>query len=82
MDKAVGAVSLLAMAPAVVAQATTTQNQLLQILQHVDRLYEENQMQEALAYLEPLAHWEDHTAFSHIFFLFFFFRDEFLDPWI
>ena len=59
MDKAVGAVSLLAVAPAVVAQATTTQNQLPQILQHVDRLYEENQMQEALAYLEPLAHWEE-----------------------
>ena len=57
MDKAVGVVSLLAVAPAVVAQATTTQNQLPQILQHVDRLYEENQMQEALAYLEPLAHW-------------------------
>ena len=34
-------------------------NQLPQILQHVDRLYEENQMQEALAYLESLAHWEE-----------------------
>lgn len=59
--KAAGTVSLFAMATVKTdtAQAAASHNQLPQILQHADQLYGDNKMQEALAYLETLAHWEE-----------------------
>ena len=59
--KTAGTVSLMVMATLStdVAHAAASHDQLPQILRHVDQLYEDNQMQEALAYLEPLAQREE-----------------------